>query len=214
MRSYLTAATLLVEIGNLAIRLAVRVWSSLGRGGSTPPDWWGPIMSRVIALLACGFSLAACSSSLPSMDFFKSSPTTEALRIESEPPGAEAKIASGQSCRTPCELNVKPGADLIVTVALNGYQPQTVPLRQESGDTGKLAPNPVYVDLKTIPPVTPKKKKAAAKKRKPATTAAAPASAPAPSTTTASVPPPDTAPAPAPTEPSPASTTAYPWPSR
>ncbi len=146
------------------------------------------------------------------MDFFKSSPTTEALRIESEPPGAEAKTANGQSCHTPCELNVKPGTDLMVTVALNGYQPQTVPLRQESGDTGKLTPNPVYVDLKTIPPVTPKKKKPVAKKRKPATTAAAPASAP--STTTASVPPPDTAPAPAPAEPSPASTTSYPWPSR
>jgi PEGA domain len=170
-------------------------------------------MSRVIAFLACGFTLAACSSSLPSMDFFKSSPTTEALRIESEPPGAEAKTTNGQSCRTPCELSVQSGTDLTVTVALNGYQPQTVPLRPESGNAGKLAPNPVYVDLQATPPVTPKKKKPAAKKRKPATTAAATAPAPAPSTT-AAVPPPDTAPAPAPVEPSATSTTSYPWPSR
>ncbi len=172
-------------------------------------------MSRVIAFLACGFTLAACSSSLPSMDFFKSSPTTEAVRIESEPPGAEAKVTNGQSCRTPCELSIQPGTDLTVTVALNGYQPQTVPLRPESGDSGKLAPNPVYVDLKALSPVTPKKKKQAARKKKPTTTAAAPVSAPTlSSTTTASVPPPATAPAPAPVEPAPASTTAYPWPSR
>jgi hypothetical protein len=171
-------------------------------------------MSRVIAFLACGFTLTACSSSLPSMDFFKSSPKTEAVRIESEPPGAEAKTLAGQSCRTPCELSVQPGTDLAVTVALNGYQPQTVALRQEAGDTGKLSPNPVYVDLQAIPPVTPKKKKPAVRKRKPTTTAAAPASAPAPSTTTASVPPPATAPAPAPVESAPSSTTDYPWPSR
>src|SRR5262245_43610768 len=129
-------------------------------------------MSRVIAFLACGFTLAACSSSLPSLDFFKSGPSTEAVRIESEPPGAEARTASGQSCRTPCELNVQSGSDLSVTVALNGYQPQTVPLRADSNESGKLGPNPVYVELKTTPPAAAKKKKVAAKK-KPANTTTA-----------------------------------------
>src|SRR5713101_543492 len=62
-------------------------------------------MSRIIAVVACGFTVAACSA-LPSLDFLKSSPPTAALRFESEPPGAEVK-ASGQTCRTPCELTSK-----------------------------------------------------------------------------------------------------------
>jgi hypothetical protein len=46
---------------------------------------------------------------MPSLDFLKSSPQTEALAIETEPPGAEAKASTGQSCRTPCQLTVQPG---------------------------------------------------------------------------------------------------------
>ena len=103
-------------------------------------------MSRVIAMVACGFTLAACSASLPSMDFFKSSPATEALGIESEPPGAEAKTSPGQSCRTPCELTVQAGGELSVTLALNGYQPQTVSLREAEG-TGSWRRIRVYVEL-------------------------------------------------------------------
>ena len=40
-------------------------------------------------------------------ELLKSSPATEALRIESEPPGADARTSHGQSCRTPCELTVQ-----------------------------------------------------------------------------------------------------------
>lgn len=167
-------------------------------------------MSRVIAFLACGFTLAACSSSLPSMDFFKSTPSTETVRIESEPPGAEAKVASGQSCRTPCELSVQPGSDTSVSLTLNGYQSQSVALRPEGGDSGKLAPNPLYVELQAAAPApAKKKKKVAVRPKKPSTTATASAATP---TTTASVPAP-AAPAPAP-EPAPAPppSAAYPWP--
>ena len=66
-------------------------------------------MSRVIAVMACGFMLAACSTTMPSLDFMKSAPQAESLAIESEPPGAEAKTSLGQSCRTPCQLSVQPG---------------------------------------------------------------------------------------------------------
>jgi hypothetical protein len=164
-------------------------------------------MNRIIALMACCGVLSGCSSALPSLDFFKSSPTTEALRIESNPPGAEAKTASGQSCRTPCELTVQPGADQSVTLTLNGYQPQTVTLSQESGDSGKLAPNPIVAELKAAAPAAAKKKKVAAKKpAKPTTTASV-----ATQTTTASIPaPPPAAAAPEPA--APASANAYPWP--
>jgi hypothetical protein len=180
-------------------------------------------MSRVIAIVACGFSLAACSS-ISSLNLLKSAPQTEALHIESEPPGADAKISSGQNCRTPCEVTVQTGGELSVTLSLNGYQPQTVSVRPEAPSSGqrdadgfattaKLAPNPVYVELQPAL-ATPTAKKPVAKRKKPV--AAARPAAPAP-TTTASVPPPPAPPPPpmpaASPEPA-ASATNYPWPSR
>src|ERR1700675_3617027 len=85
--------------------------------------------SRIIAAVACGLALAACSMSMPSFDFFKSGPSTEVLRIESEPPGADARTSQGQTCRTPCELTVPTDSELAVTVQMTGYQPQTLPVR-------------------------------------------------------------------------------------
>ena len=76
--------------------------------------WREAIMSRVIAVMACGFMLAACSTTMPSLDFMKSAPQAESLAIESEPPGAEAKTSLGQSCRTPCQLSVQPGSEFSV----------------------------------------------------------------------------------------------------
>jgi PEGA domain len=176
------------------------------------------IMSRVIALMACGFMLAACSATMPSLDFLKSTPQPETLAIESEPPGAEAKTSLGESCRTPCKLAVQPGSEFSVTLALSGYQPQTVSVRPEAEGAAagpRLAPNPVRVDLR---PVTPAKK-LVAKKKKPVAAAARPA-APPPMASAASPPAPAPAPAPAlapapsaPTEAAPSATN-YPWPSR
>src|SRR5438309_2664099 len=109
-------------------------------------------MSRVIAVMVCGFMLTACSATLPSLslDFMKSAPQAETLTIESEPPGAEAKTSLGQSCRTPCQLPVQPGSEFSVTLALSGYQPQTMAVRPEAGGASaapRLAPNPIHVIL-------------------------------------------------------------------
>src|SRR3954453_6778897 len=89
----------------------------------------GRTMSRVIAVMACGLTLAACSMSMPSLDLFKSTPPTETLRVESEPPGADARTVQGQACRTPCELVVPAGTETAISFALTGYQPQSVPVR-------------------------------------------------------------------------------------
>lgn len=172
-------------------------------------------MSRVIAVMACGFTLAACSTSMPSLEFLKPSARTEALRIESAPPGAEAKTSLGQSCRTPCEFPVQAGGELSVTVALDGYQPQTVSVQPEapSGALGsitgspRLAPNPLHVELKPAP--APSAKKPAAKKKPVA--ASRPAAAPAPVASAAT---PAPVPAPEPPAEAAASATNYPWPSR
>jgi hypothetical protein len=162
-------------------------------------------------------------SSMPSMSFLKPSPTSEALRIESEPPGAEAKTSQGQSCRTPCEVVVQTGGEVSVTLALNGYQPQTVSVRPEAlppamardaesaASAALLSPNPIYVELQPAPMAPPAKKPVVKKKK---TIAAAPRPASAPPTTTASAPAAAPPPMPAtPSEPA-ASATNYPWPSR
>jgi hypothetical protein len=148
-------------------------------------------MSRVIAVVVCGFTVAACSGSIPGLDFLKSSPPTAALQFESEPPGAEVK-ASGQTCRTPCELTVQV-AELSATFALKGYQPQTISVRSETSgvlSAPRFVPNPVHADLRPV---------AAAKKRikmktpvagSPAPTSGAP-EATTPAANTPRPPPPD-----------------------
>jgi hypothetical protein len=121
--------------------------------------------------------------SMPSLDIFKSTPATEVLRVESEPPGADARTSQGQSCRTPCELTVQSGSDMTVSFALNGYQPQTVQVRPEVAPTsysesgpssGRLQPNPVYAELQSTKPPAKKKsapaRKQTAQKTAPATT--------------------------------------------
>jgi hypothetical protein len=173
-------------------------------------------MSRVIAVVACGLSLAACSASMPSLSFLSSTPPTEALRIESEPPNAEAKTSLGQTCRTPCELKVEAAKELTVSLTLAGYQPQTVNVRpgtpsgqEPDAAPPRLAPNPIYVELAPVT-AAPTKKRPAKKKPKPATTAAAspaPALEPAPAAAAPPVAPTAAA------EPA-ASPTQYPWPSR
>jgi|SRR5271166_666818 len=117
-------------------------------------------MTRVIAVVACGFTVAACSA-MPSLDFLKSSPPTAALRFESEPPGAEVK-ASGQTCHTPCELTVQVTPELPATFALKGYQPQTISVRSETGgvfSAPRLTPNPVHADLRPVPLAASAKKR-------------------------------------------------------
>jgi hypothetical protein len=173
-------------------------------------------MGRVIAVTACGFILAACSMSMPSLDFLKSTPSTEQLRIESEPPGADATTSQGQTCRTPCELTVPTtSGELSVTFALNGYQQMTVPVRPDGpgGGAQRLQPNPVYAELQPMnPPKPTKKKRAPAKKRTVAKkqTAAPEVAEPAPAP--ASAPPPMPATTPAPSTAFPSSGGGYPWP--
>ena len=158
---------------------------------------------------------------MPSLNFMKSSPSAEALRIESEPPGAEARTSTGQSCRTPCELAVQAGGEVSVTLALNGFQPQTVSVRPEAPPQGerdsevaaagvRLAPNPIYVELQPALAAPPTRKPVPPKKKKPDTTAARTAST---APVTAAAPPPALAPTTQTIEPA-ASATNFPWPSR
>ena len=145
------------------------------------------------------------------------------IAVESDPPGAEARASNGaQSCRTPCKLAVAADGPFTVTVSLNGYIPQAVPVRIVQPDDPRLGsdvtaeagarldPNPVFVELERaptpVPPATPVKKR----KPRPATAAAR-----APTTTAAvpsAVPPPAPAQQPAPAPAPPPANSPPPWP--
>jgi len=143
-------------------------------------------MYRVIAIMAGGLMLAACASGSSSfMDSLKPSPPTDTLKLETEPAGAEARVPSGQSCRTPCSLDVPAGQATSVTFTLAGYKPETVPVEavQAGGSFPQLSPNPVTAELEAAPPAPKKpapKKKPAAKKPAPKTSTSAPPPAAAP----------------------------------
>ena len=155
--------------------------------------------------------LAACSSSQSWLDGLKPEPVADAVRFESEPPGADVTVGT-QTCKTPCSLNIPTGTAASATFALNGYLPDTEQLDLVSvGDgSNKFNPNPVVAELTAAPPPKkpPAKKKHKPAAKKPAPKPAASSAAPAPA---AAAPATASAPEPAPAPP-PSNSTASPWP--
>jgi hypothetical protein len=143
-----------------------------GRAAASCSSGTVNMIYRVLAIFGGALALAACSSNPDwmNLDAFKPGPTLDTVSFESEPPGAEAKVSNGQTCRTPCSLALPVDAASSVTFTLNGYQPETEKLDaiQNTGEPSRLRPNPVVVELTPAspPPKTMKKpaKKPAAKK--------------------------------------------------
>lgn len=118
-------------------------------------------MRRVIAIAiagaSLGVSLGGCSSmsSFSVGDYFKSTPPTIAVQLESQPPGAEAKTSLGPGCKTPCSVQVSPpDTGFSVTFTAPKFQPATVPVSvvNNPGDFSNPAttatdPNPVFAQL-------------------------------------------------------------------
>jgi hypothetical protein len=48
--------------------------------------------------------------------------TQEAFAIESNPPGATAKLSTGLTCQTPCSIKVKRRGDFTVKIEKEGYE--------------------------------------------------------------------------------------------
>ena len=111
------------------------------------------VLSVVVAAVV-GVSLTGCSSALSSNS---SAEQLQALKFESDPPGAEIHTAENQTCKTPCELKV-PSREQLVIITKNDYQPQTVqvtlgPQPDHSfweNPPPTLAPNPVHVVLHPV----------------------------------------------------------------
>ena len=137
-------------------------------------------MRRVAFALVSALALAGCSSLpdwLPSMSLGGGI----GLKLESEPPGAEAVTSVGPGCRTPCTVSVPPSDELSVTFNLPGYLPQTIPVQlrgpgagtqSEFASLAELTPNPVFAQLEPAPPPAPAKRKAKPKPRAAAKTPA------------------------------------------
>lgn len=117
------------------------------------------IMRRVIAIAAAGASLAGCSSFSVS-DYFKSTPPSVQVQLESQPSGADAKTSLGPGCKTPCSVSVPaPDSGFSVSYSLAKYQPATVQVQviRNPGDLTTPAstttdPNPVFAELKRAGP--------------------------------------------------------------
>lgn len=142
-------------------------------------------MRRAFALAVAGISLAGCSSF--STDYFKSTPPTVQVQLESTPPGADARTSIGPGCKTPCSVSVTPPeTGFTVNYALPNMQPASVPVRvtKESGgmfasDTFKVSPNPVFAELQPAGPPPRAHKPMHPKHKKPAVAAAPAGAAPA-----------------------------------
>jgi hypothetical protein len=99
--------------------------------------------------------------------------TTEAFVIETDPPGATARLSSGETCTTPCTLTKKHRDEFTVNIEKEGYEPVDANVSHTTagsgaagmagnvllggiigaaidagtGSTQKLAPNPLAVTL-------------------------------------------------------------------
>jgi hypothetical protein len=154
-------------------------------------------MYRVITILAGALTLAACSStpSWMSFDALKPEPIKDSVTLETSPPGAVARAASGETCTTPCALALPANAANSVTFTLAGHAPATeaIELVPMGDGTNRLQPNPLQVELAVAAPpprapATSKKKPAQrrpAAAAKPATQAATAGAAPAATTAAA-----------------------------
>jgi hypothetical protein len=133
-------------------------------------------MCRVAIIIAGSLAVAGCSALapgdwLPGMSL--GGGAGYPLKLESDPPGADARTSSGPACRTPCTVTVPARDDLTVTFALTGYETQTMPVSLQRADVlgsefttaVQFAPNPVVAQLEPAPPPITKKKSAKPKPR-------------------------------------------------
>lgn len=105
--------------------------------------------------------------------------TTESLGIQSEPPGAKVELSTGQTCVTPCSLELKRKYQYRLYLQKNGFNDVTVEVEPRVAGTGAagvagnvlvggiigmgvdaasgaamtLGPNPVHVHLVVRNPV-------------------------------------------------------------
>jgi hypothetical protein len=132
------------------------------------------MMRRLIVIAAAGLSLAGCSS-FSMGDYFKSTPPTVQVQLESTPPGADARTSIGPGCKTPCSVTLSIAPEVTgfsVNYNLDKFLPATVQaLITRNDGTIVVDPNPVTAQLESAGPA-PKAKRARPRKPRPPKAAA------------------------------------------
>jgi hypothetical protein len=114
----------------------------------------GDSVQRALMLVVCGLLVSACSN-IPGQG---GEPAK--IQFQSNPVGAEASLASGGSCKTPCALPApdKTGAYAVI-FSLTGYYPETVGVHVTrdkpnwyASETVTIDPNPVSTMLQPAKP--------------------------------------------------------------
>ena len=65
--------------------------------------------------------------------------TSQDVKFQSDPGGAEVRLTGGQNCTTPCEVSLKRRSDLRADFAKPGYKPAYVLIQSKTG--GAMAGN-------------------------------------------------------------------------
>ena len=65
--------------------------------------------------------------------------TSQDVKFQSDPGGAQVKLTGGQSCTTPCEVSLKRRTDLRADFSKTGYKPAYVLIQSKTG--GAMAGN-------------------------------------------------------------------------
>jgi hypothetical protein len=126
----------------------------------------------LLALAACPFAFGGCAAYVKHL-CHHAAPETTVVRLETTPPGAEAKLSNGMSVRTPTMVVLPSKEDVSVTFTKEGYKPTVLELRSgfdewllldilvlpiflpidlEQGATHNLSPSSVHVDLEPTSP--------------------------------------------------------------
>lgn len=88
------------------------------------------IISLVLGII-CSLWLSGCATLTRG--------TTEPYTVISDPPGAEATFSSGESCLTPCTVDLKRKTSFNVIIKKPGYFPVDVAVESQSCDEGMAA---------------------------------------------------------------------------
>lgn len=70
---------------------------------------------RLCGVLLCAASLSACATVTRG--------TRQNYVIETDPPGAQIALSTGQTCTSPCTLRLKRKHEFTVTATMDGYEP-------------------------------------------------------------------------------------------
>ena len=89
------------------------------------------IITSLLLGIICSLWLSGCATLTRG--------TTEAYTVISEPPGAEAIFSSGESCLTPCTVDMKRKTSFNVVITKPGYLPVDVDVESQTCDEGKVA---------------------------------------------------------------------------